>query len=89
MNEGNTVTTKPHWQQPWEQKHRTVKVVCVACVKISHITLYGKPNEYRELVKIQTCPHCGAIGKLNATKLAKTRVKPDTTLQESFNWGKR
>jgi hypothetical protein len=82
------MTTK-QYQKPWEKRHRTVKAVCAVCVKISHITLYGQPNEYRELIGKEMCKHCGTIGKLSANGLAKTRVKLDTTLQESFNWGKR
>lgn len=75
------MTLKPHWQQPWEKRHRTVRVVCVSCMTRSHITLYGLPNEYRGLVKEQKCPKCGQAGTLNTSELAKARPIRDTTNQ--------
>jgi hypothetical protein len=80
---------KPHWQQPWEKRHRTVRTVCVNCLKQSYITLYGLPNEYRELVGKETCTHCGKQGTLNTNELSKTRLKPDTTNQLQFDWRKQ
>ncbi|VVB55271.1 Uncharacterised protein [uncultured archaeon] len=80
------MTTKPHWQQPWEKRHRTVRVICVACLKTSHITLYGLTNEYRDMVGLEKCAHCGEVGKLSTSDLAKTRAKRDTTLQITFDW---
>ncbi len=86
---GNSLhMSNTNWQQPWEKRHRTVKTVCVACMKISFVTLYGTPSEYRTLVGKEKCIHCGGIGKLSATGLAKTRVKRDTTSQLSLNWKK-
>jgi hypothetical protein len=72
------------WQKPWEQKHRTVRAVCVNCVKTSHITLYGLATEYRGMIGKETCQHCGVTGKLTTTDLAKTRPKRDTTSQLSL-----
>ena len=72
---------KRDWQKPYEKRHKTVRVVCVACVKTSHVTLYGLPNEYRGLVGQEKCVHCGTVGKLATNDLAKTRAKPDTTRQ--------
>lgn len=76
------------WQRSWEKRHRTVPVVCIACQKTSCVTLYGTPNDYRALVTHEKCTHCGVTGQLSTNKLAKARVKPDTTHQLSFNWKK-
>jgi hypothetical protein len=76
------------WQQPWEKRHRTVKAICVSCMKTSHITLYGAASEYRDMVGKEMCKHCGVTGKLSTSGLVKTRVKLDTTYQLEINWKK-
>ena len=68
-------------------KHKTVNVVCVNCVKTSCVTLFGLPSEYRGLVALEKCVHCGVTGKLATSDLAKTRPRPDTTKQLKLNWG--
>lgn len=73
-------------QQPWEKRHRTIRVICVACLKTSHITLYGLTSEYREMVGKETCIHCKVAGKLSTSDLSKTRLKKDTTLQMTLDW---
>lgn len=78
-----------HWRSYNVPKRRTVKVVCVNCVKTSYITLFGLPNEYRGLVALEKCVHCGVTGKLATSDLAKTRPKHDGTKQLKLNWGKR
>lgn len=77
------------WQQPWKKQHRTVKVVCLGCLNVSHITLYGLNNEYREMVSKEKCTHCGVTGKLSTSDLPKTRVKLDTSLQMGFDWERK
>jgi hypothetical protein len=57
-------------------------------MKISHITLYGMPNEYRGMVGKERCKHCGGVGTLSTSELAKTRIKLDTTCQLELNWKK-
>lgn len=81
------MTKSAHWQPYNVPKRKTVNVVCVNCVKTSCITLFGLPNEYRELVALEKCAHCGITGKLATSDLAKTRPRPDTTKQLKLNWG--
>jgi len=76
------------WRQPWEKRHRTIRVVCANCIKISYVTLYGLPSEYRDMVGKETCKHCWTVGKLSTSDLVKTRAKLDTTCQLNFNWKK-
>jgi len=77
------------WQQPWEQRHRTIRVVCANCIKTSHITLYGLASEYRGMVSLEKCQHCGTVGKLTTSDLAKTRPKKDNTSQLTLCWEKK
>lgn len=71
-----------------QKKHKTVHVICANCIKTSCITLFGLANEYRELITLEKCKHCGTVGKLATNELAKTRPRPDTTKQLKLNWGK-
>lgn len=74
---------------PWEARHRTIRVVCANCIKTSHITLYGLPSEYRGMVGLEKCGHCGTIGKLTTSDLAKTRPKKDSAQQLTLCWEKK
>lgn len=64
-----------------KRQNKAVRTICVNCEKQSVITLHGFPNEYRDLMTLQKCGHCGVVGKLATNELAKAKPKKDHSKQ--------
>jgi len=73
-------------RSPFEKQHRTVRCVCLNCLKLSSVTVYAP---YREALAKEKCMHCETAGKLNTSELSKSRVKKDNSQQLTIPWNKK